>query len=281
MKAIKLILTFVIILGVVIGAFFLMNNSTSGTLQSPPDETYQAFRDQFVKEWEQAEDWDEKLFMSHCDLVQQLSTKYETTTLNELNTNTAIEIVYKKIFEEWKSSSCSKAVIEKYNKAIKIIEEKDNKAKTDPNVQKIKNVYATYLSAYNLANQSIGLAPHFDGTRWNSYSNYASSMTNKVNSILENSNYKEFLSNIVGIKNGLNAIPSKISNGRTRFYDELANRIIRYYSRTTSSERTRSELNDLRNVISRYEGEYTSKSRLNSFAKEYAYDVNNNESYNE
>ena len=277
MKAIKLIGIFIIILCGVLGAFYVFTNKGGGTLPSPPDKTYQTFREQFEKDWEQAGDWDEQLFRSHCDLVLQLSKKYETATLNDLNTKTATEVVYKKIFEEWKSQSCSKAIVEKYNNAIKVIESKDNNAKTDPNVQKIKNVYATYISAYSLAHQGIGLTPHFDGYSWNSYSNYSTSVTNKRNAILGNSYYKEYLSNIADIRNGLNAIPGKLTNGRTRFYNELANRIISYYSKTQSYDRTNSELNRLRNAISQYEEEYSSNSRLSSFAREYAQDVHDNQ----
>ena len=86
---------------------------------------------------------------------------------------------------------------------------------------------------------------------------------------------------IVDIKNGLNAIPEKLSNGQTRFYNELASAIISYYSQTTSSERTRAELNNLRNAISKYEDEYSSNNRLSSFARDYANDVYNNENRNE
>lgn len=277
MKAFKLVFTFVIILAGVLGAFYLFNNNGSVKLPPPPDTTYKTFRDQFEKNWEQAGDWDEKLFMNHCDLVQQLSKDYEVATLNNLNTKTATEVVYEKIFKEWKSASCAKSVVEKYNNAIKVIESNDNNAKTDPNVQKIKSVYGTYISAYSLAHQGIGLAPHFNGSNWNSYSNYSSTMKGKMSAMLESSNYKEYLSNIEDIKNGLNAIPDKLSNGRSRFYGELANRIINYYSRTVSSERTRPELNSLRNVISKYEEEYSSNGRLSSFARDYANDVYNNE----
>ena len=281
MKAIKLVLTFVIILGGVLGAFYLFTNTSGSKLPPPPDTTYQTFREQFVKDWEQAGDWDEQMFMKHCDLIYQLSKDYETATLNNLNTTTATEVVYKKIFEEWKSQLCSRIVVDKYNNAIKVIESKDDNAKTDPNVQKIKKVYATYISAYSLAHQDIGLIPHFDGSNWNSYSNYCSSMADKRSSMLGNSNYKEYLSNIIDIKNGLNAIPDKLSNGRICFYNELANRIISYYSQKASSERSRSELNSLRNAISKYEEEYSSNSRLSSFARDYANDVYNNENNNE
>lgn len=282
MKAIKLTLVFICILGGVIGAFFIINHNISGTLPSPPADTYKTYRDQFVKDWEQANDWNEQLFMSHYDMIQQLSTQFDTESLKDLNTKTATEIVYKKIFDEWKSSACTKNVIEKYNGAIKVIESNDNNATKDPNVQKIKDVYSTYISAYSLAHQNIGLTPHFNGSSWNSYSSYSSSIDNKTKSMLNNSNYKTYLSNIVDIKNGLSAIPQKLSVGKTRFYNGLANSIIRYYSRTNSGNRNRSELNALRNTIRKYEYEYKSDKQLNHFANDiYAADVAYNESREE
>lgn len=282
MKSIKLIIVFALILGGVIGAFFFINPDTGGTLPPPPNDTYKTYRDQFVKDWEQANDWNEQLFMSHSDMIQQLSTQFDTESLNDLNTKTATEIVYKKIFDEWKSSSCAKNIIEEYSGAIKVIESKDNNATKDPNVQKIKDVYLTYTTAYSLAHQNIGLTPHFNGSSWNSYSSYSSSIENKMRSMLNNSNYKTYLSNIAEIKNGLNAIPNKLSVGRTRFYEGLANSIEHYYSRINRGNRNRSELNALRNTIRKYEDEYKSNKRLSYFANDiYAADVAYNESREE
>ena len=281
MKAIKLTLAFICILGGVIGAFFIINHNIGGTLPPPPDDTYKIYRDQFVKDWEQANDWNEQLFMSHSDMIQQLSTQFDTESLNDLNTKTATEIVYKKIFDEWKSSSCARNIIEEYSGAIKVIESKDNNATKDPNVQKIKNVYLTYTTAYSLAHQNIGLTPHFNGSSWNSYSSYSSSIENKMRSMLNNSNYKTYLSNIAEIKNGLNAIPNKLSVGRTRFYEGLANSIEHYYSRINRENRTDSELKALRNTIRKYEDEYKPSKRLSHFANDYAEDVAYNESREE
>ena len=68
MKAIKLVLTFVLILGGVVGALYLFINPTPPPLPSIPDTTYQTYREQFERDWEQAGDWDEQLFISHYDL---------------------------------------------------------------------------------------------------------------------------------------------------------------------------------------------------------------------
>ena len=93
MKAIKLIIIFIVLLGGVVGAFFLLLDGEKSVLPSPSDTTYQSFSDEIKDDWKQKGDWDEKLFLSHCETVRQLGGKYETGTLKDLNTTTAIEIV--------------------------------------------------------------------------------------------------------------------------------------------------------------------------------------------
>lgn len=277
MKAIKIFGVFILILSGVVGVFYLVHGKNFKPMPSISNTTYQSYREQIERDWELAGDWNEQLFLSHRDLLRQLSVQYETTTLNDLNTKTAIEIIQKRIFEEWSSPSCSKVTVDKYNNAIKVVESQDNSAKDDPNVQMIKRVYDVYSAAYGLSHQRVGLSPHYDGSKWNSYSAYSSSMTNKRNSILSNSDYKEYLTNIVDIKHGLEDLPGKLANGRKLFSEELAGSIISYYSQNAPSARCQSGLNELRKTISKYEGEYSSNSHLNTFAKSYANDVFKNE----
>lgn len=277
MKSIKIFIVFIIVLGSIVGLFYLVQTKNSKPIPSISDTTYQSYREQIEGDWEQAGDWDEQLFLSHCDLLRQLSVQYETATLNDLNTKTAIEIIQKKIFEEWATPSCSKVAVDRYNNAIKVIESQDNNAKDDLNVQKIKRVYGVYSVAYGLSHQGVGLSPHFDGSNWNSYSSFSSSLMSKRNSILNNSDYKENLANIVDIKRGLEGLPDKLANGRKRFGDELAGSIINYYSQTAPSARSQLGLNELRNVINKYEVEFSSNNRLSAFARSYANDVFRNE----
>lgn len=276
MKAIKLILVFALILGGVIGAFLLVRKSKTNSLSNIPDTTFQTYRDQIINDWENEGDWNEQLFLSNCNLIQLLSKSYDVSTLRDLNTKMAIEIVYEKIFAEWATRSCRKNVIYKYSEAINVIVSNDGNAKTDANVAKIKRVRGVYDSAYQLANQEIGLKPRFDDNDWNSYADYSYQITEKTNKILENSDYKSYLSNIDNIKNGLNAIPDKLSKGKNRFYNELADQIISSYSIIAPSERTESQLKDLRNLISRFTNEYCSNQKLSKFAEAFANDVNKN-----
>ena len=284
MKTVKLIITFIIILGGVVLAFFWKSDNSGIHIDGPSNEVYETYRNQLKKKWEQQGDWNEGLFYSLCEMINKLSSDktLQTAPLKDLNTSTAVEIVFDKIFAEWKSTTCRKNVIEKYIKAVTTIESADDNASTNPNVKRIKSVNATYNEAYSLAHKGIGLIPRFDdGSSWNSYARYSNSILSEKDATLGNSNYKEYLSDITEIKNRLNSIPDKLSEGRRRFYDSLALEIVEYYRRFPQSERTRMQLNQLRTVRSKYEEEYQTNSYLDSFVTEFSDDVERNEKQDE
>lgn len=279
MKILKLILVFVIVLGGVVGAFWLIGGSTSSGLDAPSDDTYQTYRTQFENDWKDKGDWSDSLFSAHCDMVRQLSLEYNVAPLKDLNTTTAVEVVFDKIFQEWSSASCKKATIEYYIKALDKIQSEDENAKSNPNVQKINSVNETYKKAYALAHKGVGLTPGFDGTSWRSFSIYRNSMISEKNSMQNNATYKQYLANIKDIKDGLNAIPSKLDNARSRFYNDLANAIVSYYRNIEQSTRTRSQLNELRDARNKFNNEApSSNNNLNNFCNTFADDVDRNES---
>ena len=278
MKSIKLTFIFLLVLGGVVAAFYFATKRDTPKIIEIDTASLQEYRTQFEEDWKNAGDWNEEMFKSHCDLIHQLEIQnYDVVALNDMNTATAVEVVYEQIFNEWKTPTCKKYKIDNYMKAITTIEQSEVKAATNPNVVLIKQVNEVYLKAYNLSKKKLGLTPTFDGSNWNSYSSYASNVESQKSSIQNNPQYKEYLSNITEISSGLNSISSKLSSGRARFYNSLALKIRSYYEDTPRPERTRSDLSSLRNVISKYESEYSSNSSLNSFARSYADDVYENE----
>lgn len=278
MKPIKLIITFVLILGGIVAAFHIILKPDPTPIIVFDGTALQEYRKQFEDDWKNAGDWNEDMFKSHCDLIHQLEIQnYDIVALNDMNTATAVEVVYEQIFNEWKTPTCKRQKIDNYMKAIATIEQSEVNAASNPNVELIKQVNKVYLQAYNLSKKKLGLTPIFDGYTWNSYSSYASSIESQKSSILNNPEYMEYLNNITEISYGLSSISAKLSSGRASFYNSLALKIRLYYEDTPRSERTRSDLSRLRNVISKYESEYSSNSSLNSFARSYADDVYENE----
>ncbi len=284
MKVLKLFVIFVIILGGIVGAFFLI---TPNDPLNPPiihNTLYQQFLEQFKSDWQTAGDWSEEVFNNHVDLIRQLSAQQlnvdETTSLNDLNTMLATEIVSEKIFEEWKKASCRESDIDKYMRAIDVIASKDSNVRTNPMVDSIVIVNDTYREALKLARKSIGLNPVFGGNVWNSFSDYSNEVINQKNRMLQNSVYKQYLSHISEISNGLNEYNFKLAQAKIRFYSLLAESIKRHFTNIPQENRNRTDLNKLRNIKTKYENEYQSNVLLNNLVVDFANDVNANESRN-
>lgn len=279
MKAIKLLITFVVLLALVVLAFIIVPKSTvSHDLPDPPDETLKEVRTQIEQDWEQANDWDETVFAKHCDKLNQMRNDYSVGTLVDLNTRLAVEAVYKKLMDgEWNSESCKEKVVDKYINALGVIIKADANAKDNNNVKKLYQVNNVYKKALSVSRIRIGLSPGFDGSSWRSFSAYSNSIKAKKASIESNAIYKEHLSNIREIKNGLANIDGRLSKARKDFYKSLADAITSYYSRIPSSERNNSQLQTLRNVRDRYNNEYSNNYNLNYFVSAFYKDVKNNE----
>lgn len=279
MKAIKLIITFVVLLALVVLAFYIVPRKIDPpVLLDPPDETLKEMRTQIERDWEQANDWDEKVFAKHCDKLNKMKNDYSVGTLVDMNTRLAVETVYKKLMDgEWNSESCREKVVDKYINALGVISKADANAKDNNNVKKLYQVNNVYKKALSVSRIRIGLSPGFDGSSWRSFSAYINSIKAKKASIESNVIYKEHLSNIREIKNGLANIDGRLSEARTMFYKLLANAITSYYSRIPSSERNNSQLQTLRNVRDRYNNEYSNNYNLNYFVSAFYKDVKNNE----
>ena len=110
------------------------------------------------------------------------------------------------------------------------------------------------------------------------YSAYKNSILSQRQSILSNANYKAYLSNISDIKNGLENIPNKLLTGKTSFYQSLAYKIKSYYNK--DGMMTMDNLRRLRNVVSKYTKEFGKNSMLSSFVSDFAYNVNQQSSWN-
>ena len=279
MKVIKLLITFVVLLALVYLAFRIVPKPpVSHDLPDPPDETLKEMRTLIEQDWEQANDWDDAVFEKHCDKLNQMRNDYSVGTLVNMNTRLAVETVYKKLMDgEWKSESCREKVVAKYVNALGVIIKADANAKGNNNVKMLYLVNDVYKKALSVSRIRIGLSPGFDGSSWRSFSAYSNSIKAKKTSIESDAIYKEHLSNIREIKNGLANIDGRLSEERIAFYKSLANAITSYYSRIPSEERNNSQLWTLRNVRDRYNKEYQENKNLNVFVKAFYNDVRNNE----
>lgn len=279
MKTLRLILLFIAITGVVIGMFFLRNNSDPGETIVIADNTFDYYRKTIEESWKEKGDWSKTLFENNRTMLRQISVKnpsINTNTLYDLNTSLAIEIIDDKIFTEWHSPSCSKQMVDKYRKAVRTIKKHDSNALNNTRLKAIESVYSTYISVDSFVTENIGLQPIFYGESWNSYQQYAREITERKETILKNNNYREHLSNIRLFKDSLCKIDNKIKQGRVMFYDSLQTLIINYYSPIPATERSREQLSKLRALRHDFQQECDSYERLNTFLEQFNNDVETN-----
>lgn len=278
MKILKLILTFCIILGAIVGVFLIIDGGDDDIFSSVTQDDYAKYSQRFISEWEQKGDWDEQLFKSHCDMINQLSARLgNTEPLKDQETRIVVELVNSKLFAEWASPTCKKATVNKYINAVNVITEEDPNAKHNPLVADIWKVYAVYKKAYDLAYGSVSLEPTYDGSTWNSFIEYQNGKIASRDAILRDNTYATYLSNITDLKKNLNNLSSKLDGAKAVFYEKLAKQIVKYYMEIPSSTRTRQQLVALRQSRSYYEDQYQSNSQIDICCTLFNQDVKNNE----
>lgn len=279
MKALKLIILFLVMLACVIGGFFIFTGGTGVEDLPPIDEnTFAEYSQEFENEWKGVDDWDEAIYARHHETINQLSTDFSVEELRNFDRRQATEIISQKLFAEWNKADCDKKVIDKYIKAVNTIcQTEGDAAKNDPDIKLINEVNTTYRSALELAGKKIGLTPTFNGSSWNSYTDYKNKIQKQKSNIVGNNNYKEYLQNITAISDRFKKIDSELNDGRKRFYQSLADKIYNYYNKISAQKRNNSQLIQLRKARDKYDKEYASNSKINTLAKQFATDVSNNE----
>lgn len=283
MKAIKLILLFTVILGCIIGFFFLTGGRDNEDLYINDANQIQKYSNDCKKAWQRNQDWNKETFLKYHELASQLENKQ----LKDLNTAEAIKITKSKIFAEWQSNTCNHDTVQKYLDAIKTIKSKDSNAQNNGTVKNIEEVDSVYQKAYKFVNNTkqFEIYPSLRG------SNYEYSWTNfsdhsKVKKILKqkdeikaNSNYIEHLSNIEEIKTGLDDIPNKLEKSKEKYYNKLAEKLVKEFKEIPKEERIRIQLNNLGDAQTTIEEENngTAPEELSKFYTEFETDVENNE----
>lgn len=279
MKQIKLIITFLLILGGVVAAIYFSDGDERRNSESILDVPLQTYVNKFEEDWNAKSEWDADFFKQKVNHIKQLSREYrDVTVLKDLNTRKAVYLLYTNTFDEWGKERCKKSAIDKYISGIDTITKYDSNAKADASLKKIKDVHKVYVKAYKLSKEKFRLRPNFNGKIWGDYSGYAQKKETYKKSIQNDSIYRKYLNNITEIKNGLDGVTSRLESGRTQFFNDLALEIIDYYDDKLSNERTREDLEQLRSIVIKYNrASRRENSHLIDFYQSYNRDVENNE----
>jgi hypothetical protein len=270
MKIVKLALIFVAIIGVIVGIFFIDDGGNIDPIDPIIDPRLKELNAEIENGWKERTDWDEEFFIKEHKKIDVLSRDFSVTTLRNYHTSQAVAIVHKKIFEHWSSAQCRKNNVDVYRNALTTICKTDNDANNNPMTGEIVSVYNVYSNALVLATSNFVPKSGFNGSTWKSYDSYKRDQRDAINRVLNNSHYRSSLANITAIRNGLNGAEGRMASGRTKYYENLANEIITYY---TAKERTEANLQALRTVRNKFLEEYPNNSSVNSFTSRFNQEI--------
>lgn len=253
MKSIKLIIVFVIILGGIVGIMLIPSNNEDVTLLSPPEHKVEKFNRETEELWNKVDDWDENLYKTRHQSAQRDNKEYDVTSLTTVNTNKAIDIVEKKIEEQWSLADCKKSTIDKYIEAINTIKQVDKSAeKTRPIINDILRINRIYTIAYEYSTKlnfnlepsvkhkkvktydfAYGYTPEIYLVSWDSskFSKHRQGIKECKAFIISNEDYQTYLSNIENIKERLNSTDSELEEVRNNYYTKLGGIILEAYNK--------------------------------------------------
>ena len=149
MKALKLIIVFVVILGGVVLAAYLAGGGPGIGISIGEQSDFDVLKNKISKNWTEKGDWDKETFDKNMQLINQSKNDLDGSakTLYDQHYNEAVKIVYDKIIAQWASASCSQAVVNKYYGAITTIgsnEQYKKRVASDANIAKIRKIYSVY-----------------------------------------------------------------------------------------------------------------------------------------
>lgn len=259
MKAIKLILAFLLVVGGLVGVLMLVGSEDAPMRQelATGNDLIAKHYDQYTRSWNDADDWDIELFRRNCADVSVLSDRYNVKKLHDHNVNLAFQTVNSKLFDLWRSPRCTKSDVDKYIAAIDTITAYDCNMENNDGVKKIRRIYSAFANADNFVNKGFGLTPRFNGynSTWNDFNTYRNNQIQQRNAIQADSLYTRYLSNISYIRDGLNQTETKLTEARSKFYAGLSEQIQKYYLSIAVIDRTQDKLNEFRNCVNRFESE--------------------------
>lgn len=269
MKALKLFVIFTAILAVVVTVLWISldddNNTPSGTTTVSD---FQKLHDEFTAEWEHTDDWNQALFDKQFDKVQLFGRNLKQAQTHELietiNTLGSAHI-YEKMFNEFHSPTCRKAIVDTYKEAIDHVVSRTPHFHGNARIMKMNNCHKKYTAIYKFVNGSgYPINPGFNGQTWTAFSNR--NIPNTVRAYQNDPIYKADLSNIQQFRAKFSQLISTESAARASYYDRLASQVRSYYAGADPTAECR---NELRAIQSRFHSEYGPHSGLDNFVASF------------
>lgn len=268
MKALKLILIAVVVLGAVVGLLFLSSGESSSEIKGDKNKQMEQLKGKIVQEWASTSEWDTNMLEKDLDMLKQYSKILGDgyRTLVDLTGERACQRLDSVMMGEFAKSDCDPSKIETYGNGLDILLAKIPSYKNDPKVQRMNGTLTLYRNIRKLSRSSMNLAPRFkfDNDSWANFSAHQQRVISERNTYRQ-SNYYQYISHLDDIKQGLAGVEGRLNAAKVQFKKDLASQIMKAYSPKDAELNSR-----LKQVHSRYLRELGGNDDLNGFVQNYA-----------
>lgn len=235
MKLLKILLMFLVILGVILGVIvFLGSDASSSGVNGNNDPAFQAARDDIERSWEATEEWSDELYeMSVENLRQQqedLGSGYQTL-FDMLNEHACVRLD-KLMMQEFAKSDCNNSRVKALKQGLDKVLNTTPSLAQDQRVRKMLGTYNLYtqILAFGRGAHGCSTGYAFNGgnARWNNFEAHASSVRAKRDGF-KRREYFANIRNISAITAALNGVEGKLQSARASFAASLARDIRRSF----------------------------------------------------
>lgn len=260
MKTIKLIVFFIVIVGVI---FLALNGSSlfDGLLPDddfPEEDLIDISEkcDEIRQSWSTQTQWSDDLYRTQREDINQSKAMgmfsregYNTVNncLRETSTNKACECYMSALHSKNFSGDALKKAFNGV-KAIKAYEKLDK----DDRIKRIEGINSLYLGISSFVQSNHTITPHFDtdAADWKSFASLQSAIFSKAKGYRNNPLFKE-LQHIPGFQSGLSEdfLIKKTGPQRSTFYNELSSQIVAYFN---TVEPTQDKINLLNQIYKNF-----------------------------
>jgi hypothetical protein len=278
MKAVKLILIFVVILAAVVGALWLIpgGNDTDDSSEDK-DQIVQEQEDNLESKFKDADQWNVALYNNVLSSLtyykKELGSGY--SSLKYRLNKSSLDRIYDEMLAEFSKANCSRMEIERYHSGLKMVTTDDNSLANEDEAKLLNATYSLYKTALGVAN-NIGLSVGFNkaAKSWNNFQAYKQKKLAEKSAV-KNSPYFKYISNVNDVNAALNSLDGKLDAARNAFKSSLAQAIIHAYS---GGEKSKSEFFALGQTRDKYKSEFGDNEALKSFVISYYRELQNQES---
>jgi hypothetical protein len=266
-KALKLILIAIVVLGAVVGLLFLSGGDASTGIKPDTSRQITLLQEKIDSEWSATDEWDTSLLTGDLDMLKQYSKDLGDgyRTLVDHVGIKASERLVKVVNEEFAKTDCDANKIERYSNGLDILLAKIPSYKHDAKVQQLQGTVTLYRDIRRLGKGGMLVAPNykFENDSWANFNAYSQRIVSLRNSYRQ-SPYFQYISHITEVKNSLNGVEGRIGQARKLFKKALTEQIIKAYSPKNPDLAPR-----LHELHSRYVRELGNEGTLDNFVQNY------------